>query len=402
MSETHNYKITNKSAAESAYGFMRQLDRMFQWLMINAKDSDTVLFEVLDDVAIHSDNGQIMVEQDKAFVSDSSNPLRNRSVALWKTINNWIEECVSGRLDVQNTTFLLWVSNRSKPGEWAESFFSATSASDVEKVIANVRYEIQSASKIDSKEGVYLHINNVLRLYTNHKETVENVIIKTQVECGSGSANSELEASFKQRYDIFSSFIPDIIAHGKAELDSIIKTNIEQRQLVCIKVREFKKEITRVISKLRTSKILPSIKKPSKDEIEREIDSTPLYLKQLNLIEECNNELIDAATVYLRSSTYRTACADSSYFSEENWSDLSDEIMSFYRTNVSKSNLNSTWKNLEKGKYIYNSCKEACQKHNANHHNWFLRGCLHTLANIPSIGWHPDYLLLLKITEDIK
>ncbi|MDD2460673.1 MAG: hypothetical protein WC328_00610 [Kiritimatiellia bacterium] len=131
--------IIDKTAAESAYGFMRQLDRVFLWLLLKAEPGSTVSFELIDDVGVTNTDGCVLAEQNKSFVAKASNPLRNRSEALWKTLLNWIEECIAGRLNVHNTQFLLWLSAPCTPGTWAISLFEADSSEKVDAFITLVK-----------------------------------------------------------------------------------------------------------------------------------------------------------------------------------------------------------------------------------------------------------------------
>ncbi len=59
-----NVPISDKSAAASAYGFLRQLDRVFLWLLLKAEPGSTVTFECCDDVGVHSPDGIVLAEQD--------------------------------------------------------------------------------------------------------------------------------------------------------------------------------------------------------------------------------------------------------------------------------------------------------------------------------------------------
>jgi hypothetical protein len=89
------------------YGYSIQITRVVAHFL-RAQQGQSVSIEHLDDIATHSDAGDI-VEQDKSGLAH--NPVTNRSPELWKTLANWVRAIRAGALK-DDTRFLLYVLRR--------------------------------------------------------------------------------------------------------------------------------------------------------------------------------------------------------------------------------------------------------------------------------------------------
>ncbi|HMO52650.1 MAG TPA: hypothetical protein PKE26_14965 [Kiritimatiellia bacterium] len=390
--KTNDTSITDKSAAESAYGFFRQLDRVFLWLLLKAKPGYTVTFECVDDVGVHAPNGVVLAEQDKAFAAEDSNPLRNRSEALWKTLSNWIEECVAERLDPKTTKFLLWLSAPCEPGTWAEYLFAADTPAAAKAALVKISADLKAAGDAGKTKDVYRYISNVFARHASHSDIVTLVIANATKEHGTGSAATDLRNEFRTQYDIFDAAYGDeIIAHGKAWVDHEVREAVESRRPACMRVDDLKNRMEKKVVEIRNSRILPKVAPPSTASVDSELQASPTYICQLNWINEESNELLDAASVFLRSAQQRTVWADSSYWPDGAWDDLKANLLSEYRSEKTRARLSQGIDSVGQGQLVYAGCKQSCTKLATTWPADFIRGCMHTLANVPELGWHPDY-----------
>lgn len=78
------------TAAPQLSGYIFQLERALYHLA-TAPDGSTIAVEHPDDVAILSDGKPALVEQDKNSVASGRDILRNRSKALWRTMQIWLD-----------------------------------------------------------------------------------------------------------------------------------------------------------------------------------------------------------------------------------------------------------------------------------------------------------------------
>lgn len=347
---TNSIPISDKSAAAPAYGFLRQLDRVFLWLLLKANAGSSVTFECWDDVGVCSPDGTRLAEQDKAFTAEESNPLRNRSEAFWKTLSNWIEECVTGNLDPKTTRFLLWLSAPCEAGKWVESLFSADTPDAAKAALKKIHADLKADGDDERTKDVYKYISKVFAYHKSHPDIVRLIIVNSTKEHGTGKAATDLRDAFRAKYDIFDAALgDDIIAHGKAWVDQEIRAAAEELRPACMQVDALKERMQQKVSEIRNSRILPRVAQPSLESVGQEVEAAPTYIQQLNLIEEESLEQIDAASVFLRSAQQRTVWADSSYWPDEAWDDLKSNLLSEYRSEKTRARLSPGVSDVEKG-----------------------------------------------------
>ena len=88
----------------SYLGFSLQGTRFLVHLL-KASPGDIVLLEVFESVGVEKADGTKIAEQDKANLV--TNPLSDRSEALWKTLRNWVEAAQMGILTADKTVFVI-------------------------------------------------------------------------------------------------------------------------------------------------------------------------------------------------------------------------------------------------------------------------------------------------------
>jgi len=92
-------KISNNTAGPQSAGYILQLDRALHHLATAGAAGDVVAVEHLDDVAVLRDGKLILAEQDKNTSNPSARVLNDRSRALWRTLQIWLQlrEAPEGR-----------------------------------------------------------------------------------------------------------------------------------------------------------------------------------------------------------------------------------------------------------------------------------------------------------------
>jgi len=84
-------KKSNNTAGPQSAGYILQLDRALHHLATAASANDVVAVEHFDDVAVLRDGKLIVAEQDKNTSNPSAKVLSNRSHALWRTLQIWLQ-----------------------------------------------------------------------------------------------------------------------------------------------------------------------------------------------------------------------------------------------------------------------------------------------------------------------
>ena len=92
--------------------------------LLEAEPGWTVSLEVFEDVGVETAEGKRVAEQVKSTYK--GNPISDRAVDLWKTFSNWIDAVSCGNLQLDKTTFEIYVS-RPKTGDIVSRFSKASS-----------------------------------------------------------------------------------------------------------------------------------------------------------------------------------------------------------------------------------------------------------------------------------
>ncbi len=92
-------KISDNTAGPQSAGYILQLERALHHLAISTSSEDVIAVEHFDDVAVLRDGKLIVLEQDKNTSNPSSKVLNDRSRALWRTLQIWLQlrETAEGR-----------------------------------------------------------------------------------------------------------------------------------------------------------------------------------------------------------------------------------------------------------------------------------------------------------------
>ena len=119
---TGNRKKTPQ-AAEQYLGYSLQTTR-FLARLLEAESGWTVSLEVFGDVGVENADGHQLAGEVKS--THGGNPVSDRSVDLWKTFSNWIDAVKRGDLQLEKTSFEIYVS-QPRTGKIVSSFRDANS-----------------------------------------------------------------------------------------------------------------------------------------------------------------------------------------------------------------------------------------------------------------------------------
>jgi len=84
-------KISDSTAGPQSAGYILQLDRALHHLATATSAEDVIAVEHFDDVAVLRDGKLIVAEQDKNTSNPSTKVLNDRSRALWRTLQIWLQ-----------------------------------------------------------------------------------------------------------------------------------------------------------------------------------------------------------------------------------------------------------------------------------------------------------------------
>lgn len=377
-------KRTKRSASVPGafYGYSIQITRVVAHFL-RAEQGQAVSIEHLDDVATHADTGDL-VEQDKSGLAH--NPVTDRSPELWKCLANWVRAIRDGALKV-DTRFLLYVAQPHR-GDLIDTIDRATSKAAADAVVARIRLSFGSDAQLP--QSIAEHVNDVL---SASDEVLSRLILSLSLENGSGAPNDDL-ATMAGMAAISESKKKDVLIYLLGWAKKAVDKRIEQRLAPIITWEEFHKAFVSSAKKFdRAENVL--FAKPvdvTDAELQRELrDRT--YVRQLEIVQCDDDDMVRAVNDYLRSVTHRT-----------NWSEDGDVIESSF--DEFECSLDRAWRgqrslvdieqkkltDLERGRLLYSKCqllKVSLQGMDVP--DFFVPGSFHAMADSLRLGWHPDF-----------
>jgi hypothetical protein len=137
---------------------------------------------------------------------------------------------------------------------------------------------------------------------------------------------------------------------------------------------------------------------PEDSQTTAEVERHDTYIKQLELIDMEESDIFEAASDFLRTRSEKTAWAEKGLINKESLTDYRDGLKRLWKAQklVLSGAVND---DIERGKCLYGRCLNDAINHRLlgrDVPSFFGSGSLQELANKPIIGWHPQYIELLK------
>lgn len=385
-------KILNVAPGQ-ALGYGLQYTRLTE-MLLDAPEGSFCSLEVLDDVAEQNASGEVRVCQTKSSLT--GNPVSDKSVQLWKSLNNWVKAIQSGLIDINKTYFELFIS---KPvgGEIIKAFHNAGTEMQAKEAIAMSKVMLWGdspkhtlKSKLPSDLAQY--VNRVLEA---DEGILVPVILRLKLECGSGSPVSDLQKKVKGKF-VSESKVDEVLKQAcgwvKVEVDKLL----EKQQPAVISRDKFHLELTSFARKIDRDLILVSYA-PEPSQQQKHTELPRMYVQQLGLIELSFDDKLEAISDYLRACWDRTAWAKKGDVHESSFDELDTVLRRKWR-NISRKVLaeKRTDSEVGQGQVVYSDCmqhKSTLESKDAPDH--FIPGCYQRLADEQVVGWHPKYRDLL-------
>ncbi len=203
MSErpSHNQKgkhrVRKTNVPGQALGYSLQFTRLTHLLLTTPEGSFASL-EVFEDVGVETPDGQLHFIQSKSALA--TNPLADRSVALWKTLANWADTLTMKVPPTDKLRLILYVS-RPVDGPIAHSFANAKTLADAARAISSAKEELYGKRGKDRENKIAGELEPHLDRFFNAKPEIANAVVYAfEIECGSGSPQSDIEKEISARF----------------------------------------------------------------------------------------------------------------------------------------------------------------------------------------------------------
>lgn len=351
--------------------------------------------EVLEDVAVEDASGEVEAVQLKS--ASKTNPISNRSVELWKTIGNWIRAAESKELKVEKTIFHLRLG-RPRSGTICESFAEATLESADAAVERAKREFFTTKGKL--KKGVPEDLREAVETVfaPGRSGLMQSIIVRFQLSFGTRHAYEELLNHLKTKF-IDDDVAEDVLLHGLGWVKKEIDNAVENDELPFIAVDKFRTEISAFRDRLKARSYLPSFAgPPSLEQIE--LHKLRVFVRQLNLVEFSEEQILRGITDFLSAKTNRVQYAERGYVHSKSFLEFESALQLLWLNHRDEVELDKSDEEITRGQRLALRCfRESLKLQGIDVPADFVRGCFHSLADRPSIGWHPRYETLLKGAE---
>jgi hypothetical protein len=377
------------------YGYSLQCTHCV-YLLLDAKPQSKVSVEVLEDVAVEDASGEVEAVQVKSAAK--ANPISNRSVDLWKTIGNWIRAIESKELTVENTIFHLRLG-RERSGSICKSFAMAATIQSAGVAVEKAKDEFFTR-KGKLKKGIPDDLREAVETVfaPARSELLQSIVLRFQLSFGTKYAYEELLDHLKTKF-ISDDIAEDVLLHALGWVKKEIDNAVEHEKPPSISVDEFRIEINAFRNRLKERSYLPSFAgPPSLEEIE--LHKLRVFVRQLNLVEFSEEQIFSGIADFLSARTNRVQYAKRGYVHRDSLLEFESALKSLWQNHRDEVELNQSESEITRGKRVALRCfREKLKLEGIDVPADFLRGCFHSLADRPAIGWHPRYETLLMCQE---
>lgn len=374
--------------------------------LISIEPDLIVSTEAYDDVALEWDQ-KLQAEQLKSALSNQ-NPLANRSLAFWKSLYNWCTYIDNGELPVDKEIVLRYVVIAGRDftiGELVKVIHESSSDSDAEIAIQKIKEEFYGKDANPPAKDCKEYIQNLVD--AKNKNTVRRVIKALQIVKFSGDYDEKLMERFCAQ-TIPVEYAKELFEIMLGWVNEQVHIQTGQNKPALISAKAYRETLRAYVRRMNIQTILTAVSaKPSGDQAEAEVKAGGTYIRQLRLIDASDDELMQAASDFLRSKCEVTEWSKRGIIVGESLEEYSDHLVRMWRAKKNQAALKTFPSEAHTGAYVYETCKDSAlsvQIQGGTPPAFFGSGYLHNLAdtpaNKPQIGWHPNYIKLLQEQEE--
>ena len=380
-------KPTKHSAPGQYLGFALQPVRAFFHLLTAPKGSKVAL-ELQDDVSIHYADNSVRLEQTKSALKQ--NPISDWAEDLWKAFDNWLVMLEVGQCQPGSTHFRIYVTP-AKEGNFAEALAAAKTAEEVDAALATIK------AKLGKKKAPPACTAKVQALLDAPADRQHALIGNFELEA---NASDPLE-SIREilRPTIAESHIDIIVRSGIGQAKQAMDRLIQRGETPILAADAFRRDFHAFVRQNNLPGLLASIgESPSDTVIVGMAAARPLFVRQLELIEASEDDRLRAVSDYLRSSADKADWAERGEIflgSLDGWDE--DLIKRHGMAKGDVADLHGEKPAVVQGRLVYRQCAQ----HQAPLEgrvvpSHFVHGSFNDLADRRRLGWHGEYLALLK------
>ena len=387
-----NRRARPPNAPDTVRGILLQATR-FLYYLLESGANDIVSLELFEDVGVEHPDGSKTAEQDKSY--RSANPLADRSIALWKTLHNWVNAADSGMLAPDHTKFVIYAP-KATMGPLARSFNDAHSSSAAQNALRHAQNLLLDSVHSRAKDTLFPHVDAVL--------SADRPLVVTIVERFTADtreqAQDTLRSLLRQKL-IGEDALEEVLTWCEGWVKQAVERFVSLGQPARVAQRDFHHALLNYVRHHDRDNILRSVAgKASREDVEAELKLRD-YVRQLRIIDLTDVDFLAAVNDFLGASADRTNWSAKGLISEAALESFAEELRMTWRNRQIRTQASFPQANdVSLGQMLFSDCMEhAARVEGLETPAAFVRGSWHALADDLTIGWHPDYKRLLAALE---
>lgn len=397
------------SAAGPSAGYLFQFEKALLLLANLKNQSDYTTIESVDDIAVHAENGTVMITtQAKHSISNSGTTFQDTSYALWRTLQIWVEKIENKTFNVK--TKFICSTNKVIPNEALLNKLKSESADDAIKLIKELlKSQQDKLSKSKKKEAPSIEQNikliedvlskeASLRIILPNLEIEDNESVKenffTRLHLGSDSRTEV------QRDSIFESFYGWITISSKAKWNNASVAKFSKKDFD-EKWHVINSNPSIMNAVFRAKKVFDPVEEQEIQEKRKE-----LFVKQIediNRNEKMKEQIIRNAILdFIYAEIEMYYIIEKGNFTAQDFEDFLDQCEACWKTCYAQNVLKEfhEYSDDEKNSIaikIYDTIMDNIhikfgEGFTFSPSNTYVRnGSFLKLSNEPKIGWHPEW-----------
>ncbi len=385
------------SAAGTVAGFAYQFERALNWLA-QKEAGASIGIETADDVAVLSSDASLVLEQDKHSISEAATqPFSDRSKGLWNTLAMWIEAIESKQRPIESTTFLL-VTNKVVPECIARHIARARSDEEIDTCIKELK-------KVGTAPPE--HIAKLVKqvLCSQARTTLRAVISRVQLADGSdGTATVGLRKSTIAHLQLPNWCLPhsdSIVNELLGWLHQTAMLAWQHKQPAWVERNYFVNQLHAILDsrKRQITRERAEFLIPVTDEKVGREKSRP-FVSQLHLITDDDTVVDTAIREYIRCNIEKSRLCKEGNITDDDWKAFEGMLVSRWtkiRSRISR--IKSGVAERDVGFEIFTETTEGYKETLAGSNTeqvYLTSGTYHRLADLLTVGWHPEFEALMR------
>lgn len=368
-------------------------------------DDCVVSVEAVDDVAIET-YSTITAEQTKSSLSED-NPASNKSVAFWKTIYNWCQYILNGDFGSKRyiLKYVIVSPHEIKEGAIPQSFSKAHNEEQAKEALKAAIDVLSENGKLKISEKCKPYVEFCFD--SGNEQVMLKVIQAMLIETHNNSYDDELMAKFN-RQPIPSEYADELLTYMLGWVQNKVHEFTKQNKPAYISSQEYNDELVKETRFRNTRTILSAVStKPNNSDTNIEVQRLDTYIKQLKLINLDETDVFQAASDFLRMKSETVAWAQKGIVADKSFDEYDATLKRMWKLENANNNFLPFLDDTQRGQNLYNKCNLQVMNYRLQGSDvpeFFGSGRLQKLANepsdVPEIGWHPDYINLLKVEDD--